>query len=733
MTDEKTFVLIPADERGLLTNWSPYNMGNFANSFGNFRDIVIQNNAWQARTSDTNTSFSGIAAGQMNGIYYYNAVDTSSTTSTPVTLPMYHIGSGATRTIYFSAGTAVANTTAPHQPVFLTIKNRMYIAGATMTPVISGNFPIIGTQNWGKAGPITDLTYDPLNVKASNTAAKIFYQAANGTSTGVATIAAAAGTPYTASPTWDGKSVLFDNGTTYTIVSTTTGVITTTINVPAAATKDVQVFYGNLTWTTQGPSYAYAYYNPTTGHISNIGPVLTVSEQNQKNVNIAIRGIQGTNDATNYTRIVLFRTQMDSGGTLTPLFLDSAHGGTATIDASGMIVNNTAGTLTYFDGQPNSKLGTTLGAFPAPTINDPPPSDIKYMEYWDQRVWANTSSLPWRLRYSGDGGQIPLGVPEECWPAANFLDAAATDGIITGMRVVGDTLLVCTDKNIYYVSSSGGAYRLLKLSSRGRGVEHFAIDEHPGDTTSESASAVYVSRDKRLWRHFPGGRVEDIGYQIQDKLDASPNVANAYLVKVLATRKSWLLCLGIKDGSNAQYNFFFYDFDTRAWYDWGYGAIGSANPGYCVSGGYNYGTGVNDLLVGHPTNPNVYSIQVGTDAQTLQPTFTTQQLDMGSRRALKTLVGANVYVSLDTLTGWDCQFQLEGTGGFTGMTRVTTTGTPRFGGANIIKYAMPVAKQFHAAEIKVIWGLATAGLQPRVYRVELIYRVESTGEAGAPT
>src|ERR1019366_4658693 len=185
--------------------------------------------------------------------------------------------------------------------------------------------------------------------------------------------------------------------------------------------------------------------------------------------------------------------------------------------ADGMIVN-TASTYTYQDYQPDQKVGAVLGLFDAQYLiyNMPAPTDIRFAEYWNQRVFATTLSTPWRLIFSGDSGQIPLGVAEESWPSTNYRDVSATDGRITGLRVVGDSLLVCTNKAIYYVAGTNeNDYNLVRLSSRGQGVNHFAIDEHPGDSTNPSSSAIYVSSDNRLWRHYTGGTVEDIGWPVQ--------------------------------------------------------------------------------------------------------------------------------------------------------------------------------------------------------------------------
>lgn len=731
--------MVPGDDEttglGLLTNWSAFNLRNFTGTFSNIRDVILRDNSWVSRTADFSGAL-GFGAGKINHIYFYNAIDTTSPTANPTTTAIYSLGNSAPYSLYRS-DTAASFTTSsdPNDLCFLTIKNRLFVAGNGITPIIATRYPTQTNYSWGKAGPTSDLSYTAYT-QLTVAPTKVFFQATNGgTTAGTPTITAAAGTPYTASTTWDGKTVIFDNSETYTISTSTTTVLTLTTNAAnTKATKNVEVHYGNLSWDTVPPKYAYAYYNPTTGHVTAASPVLQLTEQNMANVNVAVNNIIGTGDS-NYTKIILFRTARN-GGVLYPLKLDSAHGGSATVDANGLITNN-VGTFSYWDAQPDTKLGAVIGLFDSSTLilNQPAPSDIKFMEYWSGRVWCNTLSQPWRLQFTGDSRQIPLGVAEESWPATNFRDIPANDGQITGMRVVGGTLLVCTNKAIYYVSGNNeGDYTLVRLSSRGQGVNYFAIDEHPGDSTEESASAIYVSSDNRMWRHFPGGKVVDIGWPIQDKLDAVQRTGTnrPFLVKVTPLNKNWICVLAIRNQANTGYVTFFYDFDTKAWYDWGYGAIGSSTIANAVGAGYNYAQNKTSVYGGSNSAPTIYLIQDDTTASGLQATWTSQALDFGSRRAKKTIESINVYVSDDTLSGWQVQVQYDQAGGFVAFTKDTISGSPRYRGPGVMMFSTPSPKQFHSAEIKLIWG-TTTGTPPKVYRVEVVYHPESTGEAGSPS
>jgi hypothetical protein len=117
----------------------------------------------------------------------------------------------------------------------------------------------------------------------------------------------------------------------------------------------------------------------------------------------------------------------------------------------------------------------------------------------------------------------------------------------------------------------------------------------------------------------------------------------------------------------------------------------------------------------------------------MQPTFTTQPLDFGAPQAKKTIEAVNIYVSDDTLSGWSVQVQYDRAGGFVTYPKATIAGSPRYKGSGVMSFSCPAPKQFHFAEIKVIWGQSSTSAQPRVMKAEIVYRVQSTGEAGTPS
>lgn len=85
------------------------------------------------------------------------------------------------------------------------------------------------------------------------------------------------------------------------------------------------LYLGNLSWAGQGPKYAYAYYDPITGHISEGGPLIPVTEQAQSNIAIGLQNIDVSDDPR-FFAIKLFRTPLEGGSVLFPLTGDVAGG-----------------------------------------------------------------------------------------------------------------------------------------------------------------------------------------------------------------------------------------------------------------------------------------------------------------------------------------------------------------------------------------------------------------------
>lgn len=77
---------------------------------------------------------------------------------------------------------------------------------------------------------------------------------------------------------------------------------------------------GGLVWSGVGPMYAYAWYDPVTGHMSNISPVTQVDHSSGVNVSISVGqwdlSYPGELDRGRFTHIVFFRSLLAGGSSL---------------------------------------------------------------------------------------------------------------------------------------------------------------------------------------------------------------------------------------------------------------------------------------------------------------------------------------------------------------------------------------------------------------------------------
>lgn len=756
-----TFTLVPKSGRGMQTARHAQALEDQTDSFRTYQRVIDENNAWNQKYEDGSFSLP-TASGPMWDVHYYNSIDPLTSGSLPVTKALYSANATTsftgTNTVFYTNGgdgTVTVNgvnftVTSPFETQFLTVKNRCFIAGSkygmSVVPTVMQRWPSLATYTWGKGGPTTALGYTPYT-NASNATTKVFYKAADafGANT-VATLSAInwpTSLPFTASPTWDGKTAVYDGTEKYTITTSTTGVLTVTPTTPnTKSLKDVLVYYGSISWGTTPPSYAYAYYNPTTGHCTNASPVLTLSEQNIGPVRVEITGFIRTNDAQ-YTKIILFRSQLkDGSAVLLPMKLDSAHAGTIGVDSSGLIDNNASDSnKTYVDDRADNQLAQVIGRFEAPSLNNPPPSDTRFTAYWDAHMWCVSAATPYRVNFSGDQAQITLGVPEESFPAVNYLDVPAEDGFFTGLRNVGSALILGTEKNLYTVSgNSANTYRLVRIESRAAPLSGECMQNFPSDIDSTTSSLVYVGKDARLWRLFPGGRSEDMGAPIQDKLDLIEKTSQrpARLI-VFNKAKQWYIGVGIRSTANVRYDWYFLDVDQKKWVDLGY-ADATAAMWIGAGGGIAYsGSGADFYEWIATTSLTAGFVSVflnypsGTDAT--NGVLESQLLDMGDKVAKKSLQEVIVHTAGKSTVGWAAATRYENeSGSYTNLTLAPSVGTPRSTSTGVYRYVPQSPTSFHSIQLKVTIGRLNNAIANRefVSKIQIVYTTDSTGVGGEP-
>ena len=395
------------------------------------------------------------------------------------------------------------------------------------------------------------------------------------------------------------------------ILSNTTGTITPNFPSSGAGTLNTQINISNITFDN-GRSYQYAvsYYNPTTGHVSNTSPILNVRDgpPNCNNVSITISNIVCTNDTTNYTKIILWRSAV-GGAQLFPLAILNNNTG----NAAGQ-------TITYTDFQGDDTVVTSgsvaggPGAVSAPPFgqNSPPPTDLNFIAYWDGRFWGASNGtigiLFFSCRVDVNTADTTVGVPEECWPAIFTRAIPEADGRITGLRTVGNTLCVLTDNNIYTVSGSQYTdYTLTRVPAKGRGTSHFATTVIPAGDLGTDDVLVHFGNDSRLY--FLGSSGDfPISYPIQNAIGQYPGnvTANGVVMSVIHNGTSGYVVMGLPSTA-VQQGEYWYDLERQVWFfvDTGImnGAVSAASR---VEGLY---AGVVTTFFGVPTS--VYSTGCG--------------------------------------------------------------------------------------------------------------------------
>jgi hypothetical protein len=332
------------------------------------------------------------------------------------------------------------------------------------------------------------------------------------------TMVTGAGTTFTTAGPLAGSPVgcpMYIFGVRYQIASVTdnTHLVLSTpyqgISVLSIAAPEWQINNGAMQWEAgNGFRYGYSYYDPVTGHTSNLSPILSVDDAAPANdfSTVVISNIVTTGDAR-FTKIVLWRTA-HGGGVLFPL----------------AVLTNAGGPLSYSDNNNDDTLLGTVGpgTLPGPiTTNAPPPTDLDNVSAWDGRFWGSRASVPGLIYYSAknDPSELPVGVGEECWPLPYTIPIPEDSGSITGTRPVGGNIVIETEKSLFYVVGNAPEnYTILRLSSKGRGSSHFACVTLPGEDANSADVLVHFGNDARLYFLFgPGGDLS-YSYPIQNRL-----------------------------------------------------------------------------------------------------------------------------------------------------------------------------------------------------------------------
>lgn len=371
---------------------------------------------------------------------------------------------------------------------------------------------------------------------------------------------------------------------------------------------------GRLTWDETPPSYAYAWYDPVSGHVSNISPVFSPDATSVTDVGIAVPvdvgSISYPSDPTHvprnqgygnpfprWTHILFFRTLMSGGSTLYPIgslqpfvfnpsdptnpsynpewrglpnplayptmsypAVGSGNFWYDTSRDSDLLVSGALRAPQFTNGKPTyTNEGETIVLYPA------------HMAYWDGRLWMAATQDPAAIHYSCDRVQCPFGVPEESFPPTNVLRIPASDGAVRGMKLIGEHLLITTERWAYTIAGNNESnYRLVRISTRMAGVGDYQMDEFVSDVEGQAALVVFFGTDSKVYAMPLGGQAVHISKDIQTYLSS---VDRGYRPEYI---KSQVHCMSV-DGRRMLLLYvagpfpdvfgktFIYDFDQKVW------------------------------------------------------------------------------------------------------------------------------------------------------------------------
>jgi hypothetical protein len=375
----------------------------------------------------------------------------------------------------------------------------------------------------------------------------------------------------------------------------------------------------NTTGATTGPTYAYAWYDPETGHMSNISPTFQIPKPtllqtgyaNFANLTPVFNIDPGqiaypsgydyltpSGDAIRFSHIVFFRTLSTGSSTLYPIgslqpFVGKVHPGLPSTRGSwnpgplhgwmglpsNMSVPGAVAGQQWYDFSSDTDL-ILAGGFRAPQFTNSKPMVLLrggitqpgypyQLAYWDRRCWVVNTQEPDKIAFSCDDAQCPLGIPEESYPPTNFLRLPAEDGQVQGMRTLGDWLLITTNRFAYIVAGNNESnYRLMKISSSMPGVGTYQMTEFPtySGAEGEPATLFFVGRDRIVYQWTVGTNVMPISKPVQDYFDTVINSASigTYRGSRLHAVSAWGRRLVVFSPSSGQL-LQVYDIDNQIW------------------------------------------------------------------------------------------------------------------------------------------------------------------------
>lgn len=508
----------------------------------------------------------------------------------------------------------------------------------------------------------------------------------------------------------DGKFIDI-NGIRYTIDAITVNGNGTTIAPQASLTETFkEVTAGGMTYVIHNgvmswhnpPRYAASFFNPTTGHSSDIGPILQITEREQTGVTptVTLAGSAANTVAYNagYTQIAFFRS-----------FLE----GTTMVEINTTVNNRNDGLNIVFAETTTTGKNTALTNKVAPQdTNLPPPIGVSAIAAWMGRIFGLLLSTSNPAEYPGlyftplRLVEVTFGVAEECWPGRYTRTGVDRP---KGLIATGSDTLA----NGIIIQSANGDWTI-------EGYDNFTFTPpHRIETRQSggflfgaidvSGQLVQLYKDKRL---IHGGT--DLGAPIQDKLNALPStyLPGARMVRFSYEDDSYLLLSATKTGVVNNYTLV-YDYDQSTFYEWTVGFTAMAET-------HDNTTGAPSLWGGRSTGKVHKLLQPGVfvdDASTqYQPSFRTAPIRFDRRHLTRRVHifvdGTGGAAAIAALT-WQLNYRLDkevvnAAAGTTVTFRPAVTGRQSEDGELVYDFEKPIV--WNASDYRTIYPLTTGDL-----------------------
>jgi hypothetical protein len=492
------------DGRNPLVSDVNAHLGPDERYFVEVRDLVFRANR-RIQKRNGKSVIGGNAGARITAMHAFTHYDSS---GNPTHMKYRTFGTA----IQAASGTLWGSMTLPYSPtsaapwVFANHGGRVFAVNGKEAMIVSNG---LAADAWREVGQVAPAVAPAYSLTANDAPVTNTTTGTTVSCTKGSAVVNCTGASFTTGTSWVGKRITID-GRNYEIAAvgaTNQLTLNEGFKEETSAGLSWRVYRGIGDWE-EGPQYAFAYYNPTTGHVSNISPILQVTEKKQvgRTVTVTIAASAAHQSAyqAGYTKIQLFRTPLN-GAQLVALNEQLNN------------VNSAVTTITYVETA-TKFADTYLTKLPAEqTIRRKPvdaagnPLKFVAVASYKGRLWAITRN---RLYWCASTDEVPLwGVGEECWPAQFSREIPEAFGLVViGQEGYNDRLVIITADGDYTIEGYDN-----------RDIEVFPLRKRPsggfaGGATVADGRLVELYRDRRLIDSQYG----DLAAQVQNRFNDIP-------------------------------------------------------------------------------------------------------------------------------------------------------------------------------------------------------------------